>query len=145
LLTFLRLRRGLPFDQITSAVAILPCQDVERDDGKRRPAPTEKESCFGEEFTQPLQGAERECGTLLGEGAWPPIASHSAVRPLPFFQGLNLVGELVDLSRQAGERADHLLDAGVGLRKRLKHAIELELLGLELLVLLLDFAFVLIL
>jgi hypothetical protein len=33
----------------------------------RRPALAEKEPCFSEEFTQPLQGAEREPGTLRRE------------------------------------------------------------------------------
>src|ERR1043165_3099348 len=34
---------------------------------------------------------------------------------LALFQRLDLVGELIDLGRHAGERADHLVDTRVGL------------------------------
>jgi hypothetical protein len=54
---------------------------------------------------------------------------------LALLQPLDLIRELVDLGRHAGERADHLLDSLVCLRSRLEDAaaVELKFFGLYLL------------
>src|SRR5262245_17677435 len=99
--------------------------------GKRASRTAERRQPPQEAGGRPTAGVRR---TGSPEGESSNIVPEDPGSALALLQRLDLVGELIDLGRHSGERADHLLDARVGLlRMRVEDAVELELLGLQLL------------